>query len=162
MEKENKSKCSFAVWCLYGCLFANVLLLCLLLYKELNQYWPCLKVYVCAILFIANLFGVIMLTIHINVMVKSEESELNTKLQEITDEYKKFVNKELRRISNESFIANNNIYKTIEIIAETYSDRNCNDFKLETLKEVIDAIIKSHEADRQIKSNSEQSQEEIV
>lgn len=162
MEKENKSKCSFAVWCLFGCLFANALLLCFLLYNELNQYWPCLKIPVCAILFIANLAGVIMLTIHNNAMAKSEESELNAKLKQITNEYKMFVKNELRCLSNESFIANNNIYKTIEIIAETCSDRNCNDFKLKTLKDVIDAIIKSHEAERQIRSDNEQSLEETV
>lgn len=42
------------------------------------------------------------------------------------------------------------MYRTIEIIAETLSDKNCDDPKLKTFKDIINAIL-SHKAEWQAK-----------
>jgi len=49
------------------------------------------------------------------------------------------------------------MYRTIEMIAETLSDKNCDEPKLKTLKDIINAFL-SYEAERQTSPNSEQGQ----
>ena len=90
------------------------------------------------------------------IRLKSEDIE--SKLKNIEDGYKD-ISKQMSRCSFcSSAIANDSIYKTIEKIAETFCNKNCDDTKLKTLKEVIDAIIKSYESNGTL-SNGEQSQE---
>lgn len=92
------------------------------------------------------------------IRLKSEDIE--SKLKNIEDGYKD-ISKQMSRCSFcSSAIANDSIYKTIEKVAETFSNKNCDGTKLGTFKEVIEAIIKSYESDRKALSNSEQGQEE--
>ena len=92
------------------------------------------------------------------IRLKSEDIE--SKLKNIEDGYKD-ISKQMSRCSFcSSAIANDSIYKTIEKVAETFCNKNCDGSKLNTFKEVVDAIIKSYESDRKTLSNSENSQEE--
>lgn len=92
------------------------------------------------------------------IRLKSEDIE--SRLKNIEDSYKD-ISKQMSRCSFcSSAIANDSIYKTIEKVAETISNKNCDGTKLGTFKEVIEAIIKSYESDRKALSNSEQGQEE--
>lgn len=92
------------------------------------------------------------------IRLKSEDIE--SRLKNIEDSYKD-ISKQMSRCSFcSSAIANDSIYKTIEKVAETFSNKNCDGTKLGTFKEVIEAIIKSYESDRKALSNSEQGQEE--
>ena len=92
------------------------------------------------------------------IRLKSEDIE--SKLKNIEDGYKD-ISKQMSRCSFcSSAIANDSIYKTIEKVAETFCNKNCDGSKLDTFKEVVDAIIKSYESDRKTLSNSENSQEE--
>lgn len=92
------------------------------------------------------------------IRLKSEDIE--SRLKNIEDSYTD-ISKQMSRCSFcSSAIANDSIYKTIEKVAETFSNKNCDGTKLGTFKEVIEAIIKSYESDRKALSNSEQGQEE--
>ena len=144
MKKEKKQN-TYMFYGLYVCLFANVPLSCFL--NESNYDLSYFKIGLLAIIFFANLVGVITLTYHCNARIQSEKDENDTKLQQIAQEYKNVKN-ELERLSNRSSITNDNMYRTIEIIAETLSDKNCDDPKLKTLKDIINAIL-SHKAEWQ-------------
>lgn len=149
MEKVIKSNCSCVSWCFcYVCLI-NVLIFCFLIVKELNQDW--LKIVIYVALFVINLVCVIVA----NIKILSEKDDSNIKLEQVITEYKAFVRSELKCLSNNSFNKDEGLSKTLEMITETFNDKNCDDAKLKTLQVVIDAVIKSHEAERQIKSNSE-------
>ena len=92
------------------------------------------------------------------IRLKSEDIE--SRLKNIEDSYKD-ISKQMSRCSFcSSAIANDSIYKTIDKVAETFCNKNCDSTKLGTFKEVIEAIIKSYESDRKTLSNSENSQEE--
>lgn len=91
-------------------------------------------------------------------IMRLQSKDIESVLKNIENSYKN-LSMDISRCSFcSSSIANDSIYKTIEKIAETFCNKNCDDTKLKTLKEVIDAIIKSYESNRTL-SNSEQSQE---
>lgn len=92
------------------------------------------------------------------IRLKSEDIE--SRLKNIEDSYKD-ISKQMSRCSFcSSAIANDSIYKTIEKVAETFCNKNCDGKILETFNKVVDAIIKSYESDRKTLSNSLKSQEE--
>ncbi len=144
MKNEEKHNI-YIFYGLYVCLFMNVPLSCFITINESYQ----IKIGILALIFIVNLVGVIALTYHCNARVQSEKNENDTKLQQIAQEYKNVKN-ELERLSNRSSKTNDNMYRTIEIIAETLSDKNCDDPKLKTFKDIINAIL-SHKAEWQAK-----------
>lgn len=91
------------------------------------------------------------------IRLKSEDIE--SRLKNIEDSYKD-ISKQMSRCSFcSSAIANDSIYKTIEKVAETFCNKNCDGTILETFNKVVDAIIKSYESDRKTLSNSLKSQE---
>jgi len=90
--------------------------------------------------------------------IKKYLSEIKNLQKQITESYKNL--KESSILLKNSSDSNDSIYKTIDKVAETFCNKNCDSTKLGTFKEVIEAIIKSYESDRKILSNSEQSQEE--
>lgn len=152
MEKEKKSKCLCATWCIcYACLF-NALIFCFLIIEELNL--GCSKMVIYVALFVINLVCAIMT----NVKVQSEKDDINTKLEQFTCECKGIVRSQLSSLFNDSFNKDVSLSKTLEMITETFDDKNCDDAKLKTLKVVIDAVMKSHEKDQQTLC-SEQGQE---
>lgn len=152
MEKEKKSKCLCAMWCIcYACLF-NALIFCFLIIEELNL--GCSKMVIYVALFVINLVCAIMT----NVKVQSEKDDINTKLEQFTCECKGIVRSQLSSLFNDSFNKDVSLSKTLEMITETFDDKNCDDAKLKTLKVVIDAVMKSHEKDQQTLC-SEQGQE---
>ena len=109
-------------------------------------------------LFLILVFIIILIFTIKKIRLKSEDIE--SKLKNIEDGYKD-ISKQMSRCSFcSSAIANDSIYKTIEKVAETFCNKNCDGSKLDTFKEVVDAIIKSYESDRKTLSNSENSQEE--
>lgn len=154
MKKEKKTKNLCVMWCL----FANVPLCCLLTIKDFNQDLPWIHIGILVVIFFTNLIGVIMLTNHYNDWIQSEKDEFIVKLEQITDEYKECVKDEKRCPFNDPYSANYNICKTLEMITETFCDKKSDDARLNTLKTVIEAVINSHEADKQPISNSEQGQ----
>ena len=145
--KNEKKQNNYMFYGLYVCLFANVPLSCFITINESYQDLSYITIGILAIIFIANLVGVIVLTYHCNARIQSEKNENDTKLQQIVQEFKN-VKYELERLSNRSSITNDNMYRTIEIIAETLSDKNCDDPKLKTFKDIINAIL-SHKAEWQ-------------
>lgn len=153
MEKEKESKISYVTWCLYGCLITNALLFGFLIFEELNRDWPYIKLVLFALLLIGNIFGIIILTTHYNAEIQSQRDVFNAKLKWVTDEYKECVRRELSCFTNDSSNADDSLSKTLEMITETFSNKNCDDSKLNILQEVIDAIIKSREKERQTKTN---------
>lgn len=96
------------------------------------------------------------MTYHCNDRIQSEKDEIDIKFQQIAQDFKN-VRNELEHLSNRSSITNDNMYRTIEMIAETLSDKNCDEPKLKTLKDIINAFL-SYEAERQTSPNSEQGQ----
>lgn len=156
MGKVKKSECWYVTCYLYVCLFANMPFIFYLLVKELNQDLYYIKIGLLAIIFIVNLVGVFMLTYHCNDRIQSEKDEIDIKFQQIAQDFKN-VRNELEHLSNRSSITNDNMYRTIEMIAETFSDKNCDEPKLKTLKDIINAFL-SYEAERQTSPNSEQGQ----
>lgn len=152
MEKEKKSKCLCATWCIcYACFF-NALIFFFLFIGELNLGWSKMVIY--GALFVINIVCAIMT----NVKIQSEKDDINTKLEQLTRECKEFVKSQLSSLSNDSFNKDVSLSKTLEMITETFDDKNCDDAKLKTLKVVIDAVMKSHEKDQQTIC-SEQGQE---
>lgn len=147
MEKEKTSKFSHVTWCLYGCLITNACLLGFIIFEELNQDWPQIKIILFALLLIENIIGIIILNHHYNTEIQSQRELFNAKLECFTDEYKECVRRELGCFSNIS--SNECLCKTLEMITETFSKRNCDDSTLNILQEVIGAIIKGRERDQQ-------------
>ena len=77
------------------------------------------------------------------IRLKSEDIE--SKLKNIEDGYKD-ISKQMSRCSFcSSAIANDSIYKTIEKVAETFCNKNCDGSKLNTFKDVVDAISQEEE-----------------
>ena len=76
--------------------------------------------------------------------------------------YKELLKLISRTSLHSSSIENNGLYKSLEMITETFRDKNCDNSKLKILKEIIDTIIKINEADWQIRTNNEQSQERNI
>lgn len=153
MEKEEKTNLP----CICMCLCVIMLLFCCLTNKVVNLDWN-----LCSIVFlIILLLGFIICTcilVKFWYCNKKYLSEIKDVQKQITESYKSL--KESSILLKNSSDSNDSIYKSIDKIAETFCNKNCDSTKLKTFKEVIDAIIKSYESDRKALSNSEQDQEE--
>ena len=153
MEKEEKTNLP----CICMCLCVIMLLFCCLTNKVVNLDWN-----LCSIVFlIILLLGFIICTcilVKFWYCNKKYLSEIKDVQKQITESYKSL--KESSILLKNSSDSNDSIYKSIDKIAETFCNKNCDSTKLGTFKEVIEAIIKSYESDRKALSNSEQGQEE--
>lgn len=164
MEKIKKSTCLNATWCfLFLCLFLNALTISFLIVNGLDQNWHCInwhciKIILLYLLLVTNIVCVILLAKHDNDRILSEKDECVIKLEQVTNEYKTFVRNELKNLSNVSPTNNYSLCKTLEMIIETFNDRDCDESRLKTLKTIIDAVNNSREAENQTISNSEKGQ----
>lgn len=159
MEKVKKAKCFCVSWCFcYVCFFLNALIFCFLIVKGLDLNWHCIciKNIILVFLLFANLVCIIVT----NIKILSEKDDCNNKLEQVTTEYKAFVRSELKYLSSDSFNTNDDLCKTLEMITKKFNDKNCDDAKLEILKEVIDAVIKSREKNQQTNSSVQGQEKE--
>ena len=153
MEKEEKTNLP----CICMCLCVIMLLFCCLTNKVVNLYWNLYSI----VFLIILLLGFIICTcilVKFWYCNKKYLSEIKDVQKQITESYKSL--KESSILLKNSSDSNDSIYKTIDKVAETFCNKNCDSTKLGTFKEVIEAIIKSYESDRKALSNSEQGQEE--
>jgi len=153
MEKVFKICCP----CICMSLCVIMFLVCCLTNKVGNLDWN-----LCSIVFLIALLVVFIICICILFyfwyLNKKYLSEIKNIQEQITESYKSL--KESSLLLKNSSDSNDGIYKTIEKIVEIFCNKNCNDTKLKTFKDVVDAIIKSYESDRKTLSNSGQSQKE--
>ena len=155
MEKVKKTKRLNVTWCvLVMCLFLNALIISFLIVNGLDHEWHCIKNIILVIVFVLNCVSVIMLAKHDNERIQSEKDECMIKMEQVTNEYKAFVSNELKNLSNASSTYNYRLSKTLEMIIETFNERDCDDSKLKTLKTVIEAVLNSHETDKKTISKS--------
>ena len=153
MGKEEKNNLP----CICMCLCVSMFLICCLTSKVLNLDWNQCSRIISITLIIVFIICTFML-ISFWCFIKKYLSEIKNLQKQITESYKNL--KESSILLKNSSDLNDSIYKTIDKVAETFCNKNCDSTKLGTFKEVIEAIIKSYESDRKILSNSEQSQEE--
>lgn len=153
MEKEEKTNLP----CICMCLCVIMLLFCCLTNKVVNLDWNLYSI----VFLIILLLGFIICTcilVKFWYCNKKYLSEIKDVQKQITESYKSL--KESSILLKNSSDSNDSIYKSIDKIAETFCNKNCDSTKLKTFKEVIDAIIKSYESDQRTQSSSEHGQEE--
>lgn len=158
MEKEFKIYCPCICVCL--CVIV-VFIIGICIYFLKQQFDWCQLLIGASLLIIMIMYICVLYNNWHNIKIMRSKSEaIESSLKSIEGGYKD-LSKQISRCSFcSSAIANDSIYKTIEKVAETFSNKNCDGTKLGTFKEVIEAIIKSYESNRKALSNSEQGQEE--
>lgn len=156
MEKIFKICCP----CICVCLCVIVVSIIGISVYFLKQYFDRCQLLIGASLLIIMIMCICVLCNNWRIIkiLRSKSEDIESKLKNIEGGYKDLSKKMSRCSFCSTSIANDSIYKTIEKIAETFCNKNCDDTKLKTLKEVIDAIIKSYESNGTL-SNGEQSQE---
>lgn len=157
MEKEFKICCP----CICVCLCVIVVFIIGIFIYFLKQHFDWCQLVIGASLLILLIMCICVIYNCCNIKkIRLKSEDIESRLKNIEDSYKD-ISKQMSRCSFcSSAIANDSIYKTIEKVAETFCNKNCDDSKLKTFNKVVDAIIKSYESDRKILSNSEKSQEE--
>ena len=158
MEKEFKIYCP----CICVCLCVIIMFIIGICVFFLKQYFDWCQLLIGASLLIIMIMCICLLYNNwrnIKIM-RSKSENIESWLKNIEGGYKD-LSKQMSRYSFcSSAIANDSIYKTIEKVAETFCNKNCDGTKLGTFKEVIEAIIKSYESDRKALLNKKSQEEE--
>lgn len=142
MEKEND--CKYTCICLCACLCVTTLLPCYLSGSDWCKELKDTNV-IFLILNIICIFISILL-IYKNTKIISKKTKIISDLKNITDNYKEISRREAKCSYNSIKDDRDDLYKTIEVITKSFSDKSFDESKLRTLKELITEIIKSHEA----------------
>jgi len=143
MEKEKD--CQYTCMCLCAFLSVITLLSCCLCALD----W-CKKPYVAFVIFlIANIFCICisMVICYKNTRILSKTTEIVSDLKKITDNYTEISRHAAKCSYNYSAIIKDNkddLYKTIEVITRSLSDKSYDESKSRMLKELITEIINSH------------------
>lgn len=141
MEKEND--CKYTCICLCVCLCV----ITLLSYCLFGCNW-CKELKGTNVIFlILNIICIFVsiLLFYKNTRILSKTTNIISDLKNITDNYKEISRHEAKYFYNSIKDNKDDLYKTIEVITKSFSDKCYDESRLRILKELITDIIRSHE-----------------